>query len=204
MNKSCIFAVLFCLSVSMVSAQSAPAWAAPGVPAWAALGSHSWGATATPAWELSGGYQFVRGYVNCCENFGGYSAAIQENKSSWLGGVIDVGTSYHSVTGFAQSLLTVTAGPQFTYRKAGRLQPFARVMVGGANVRTTRPTSRFSETSFALAGGGGIDLYLTPKLYLRTKTDIIQTEFGSDTQVYGQASIGVVYRMGSLFRNTAN
>ncbi len=182
MKKLFAFLACFCLSSALAYSQSAPALTAP----------------ATPAWELSAGYQFLRVFTPCCSSFGGFNTSIQENKSSWFGGILDVAATFHNPAGLRQTIVTVTAGPQFTYRKSSKVQPFVRLLIGGANERTTSAPIKFTETSVAFGGGGGADLRLLPKLYLRAKVDYLRGSYSSQTQEHFQTGVGIVYRFGSL------
>lgn len=69
-------------------------------------------------------------------------------------------------------------GPQLKVRGDSRLQPFGRVLFGGANTRfevntsragTTGNTSNFDvdSTDFAMAVGGGLDVRLTDRFSIR-------------------------------------
>jgi hypothetical protein len=129
-----------------------------------------------PSWELHGGYQLVRADITDLRNTAnaitdsngvprikignhlnaqGWDASVQENKSRWFGGIIDVSGSYlkHDFdetkelqqAGKIQpndkvfirlkpAFYTVAGGPQFTYRRSN-LQPFFRVMFGAVHAR---------------------------------------------------------------------
>jgi hypothetical protein len=87
-------------------------------------------------------------------NMEGFNVSLQENSASWWGGVLDLSGSFKTknidLSQVAQSLGLVPAGtrvvatfhpafytfafgPQFTYRKMSKIQPFARIMFGGAH-----------------------------------------------------------------------
>lgn len=154
-------------------------------------------AQVAPAWEVSGGYRFVRGFDPCCSNANGFSAAVQENKNSWFGGVFDVGASFQNNGPVRQQLFTYMFGPEFTYRKSSRLQPFARALIGGARYSITNGAN---DTNLAFGGGAGIDVRMTSSFYFRANADFVRTAFFGQVQKYAQASVGVVYRIGSTER----
>jgi len=137
-------------------------------PIVAAAQSGSW-------WEVYGAYQFGRAdFANGPQNLAnsitvpaglpsvnagptlntnGFDVSVQENSSSWWGGIGDFSGQYgrrnidasylaqslglvppgtQVIAHFHPSAYTLTYGPQFTHRGWGNLEGFARAMAGGA------------------------------------------------------------------------
>jgi len=153
-------------------------------------------------------------------NMSGWNTSLQENMNSWLGGVVDFSGNYATnnvvllqIPGTTDSLrdrirfYTFMAGPQFTLRKSGRLQPFTRVMFGGATVKveTTAlingaPVSAAlsgSETGFAMGGGGGVDFHFAHHVALRMAGDYIRPYIGGESTGQLRVSAGLAFRIGS-------
>jgi hypothetical protein len=147
-----------------------------------------------PAWEVSGGYiadaHFDGGKTN------GYAVGLQRNVNRWLGGVFEFGDSFNDVAGLQQRFTTFMVGPQFTYRTGGRLQPFVRVLVGGAygKASATGP----SDTGAALGGGGGFDVRIKRNLYVRANADFLHASLFHDDTRYIQPGVGIVYYFGGM------
>ena len=152
-------------------------------------------------------------------NMSGWNTSLQENRNRWLGGVLDFSGNYVTenvvllkIPGATDSLrdrirfYTFMAGPQFTLRKSGRLQPFTRVMFGGATVKveTTElingtPVSAAlsgSETGFAMGGGGGVDFHLLHHVALRVAGDYIRPYIGGESEGQLRVSAGLAFRIG--------
>lgn len=151
----------------------------------------------------------------------GGNASFQENVNSWLSGVVDFSGSMTNkkvdlsqvaqdvgfvppgtrvIAGFKPTLYTITGGPQFTYRKHERFQPFARVLLGYAHAdvspnSTTRaaidfvtetfglPRFKTTRNSFAFMGGVGADYVLKRWLALRASADYQRTYLFSGDKV---------------------
>jgi opacity protein-like surface antigen len=160
-----------------------------------------------PKFEVTGDYSYFRfnpglpSYFNSQNlNGGGGQAAYYLN--SWVGIAADL-QGYGSytqclkpsnplgVTGCASAnLFTYTFGPQFKYR-AGRAQPFAEVLVGGAhsnyygnacrNVSGICGSVSPSNNAFALVIGGGVDFKATEHIAIRiVDADYELTRFGNN------------------------
>jgi len=153
----------------------------------------------TPAWELYGGYQYARTEIGSKINMSGFNVSLQENSASWWGGIIDVSGSYRPVQSTTLAFYTFAGGPQFTYRRSGRLQPFTRIMFGGAHVTGLllfTPTVNTS-TAFALISGGGIDYSWKKFMAFRATGDYVRSYLFEGTQENNfRVSVGVDLRMG--------
>jgi hypothetical protein len=73
----------------------------------------------------------------------------------------------------------------------GRVSPFAHVLLGGGHVSG----GGFSDTSFAMAIGGGIDAELMHGIYWRViEGDYLPTHFFGTTQNNARLSTGIVFK----------
>jgi hypothetical protein len=174
-----------------------PAAAAP-MPAdifsdWAnnAWNRHAWGRL-TPRWEIAGMYSYVNfnpgdGFNNF--NNQGATGSFAFNPNSWLGLVAEIG-GYHfsrqilqssggsftnlSISGGWQTYLF---GPRINFRKFDHFVPFVEFMAGGAH-GGSQLTGDTGKSTFALEGGGGIDVILMKNLAWRfVEADYLMTNF---------------------------
>jgi outer membrane protein OmpA-like peptidoglycan-associated protein len=142
---------------------------------------------AAPKFELFAGYSWLdpRGFYSVPENPSialkaptmnkGFGVAGTKNFGNVFGFTVDY--SYHWTDAFQAQ--TFMAGPQIKSRSE-HFQPFAHILAGGANLapQITRGSSQWRPV---LAGGGGIDLLLTPRFALRIfQADYMYTNFKTD------------------------
>lgn len=154
------------------------------------------------------------------QNMSGWNFGAQENLNNWFGGVADVSGSYKTnyidlgaisnVKGTVRTrirLYTMMAGPQFTLRTSSTVQPFARVLLGGAfpsasvnglaNNVPLFPEQSTTDSGFAVAGGGGTDFFFSNHVGLRVSVDYIRAyAFGQSLNNF-RGNAGVVFRFGS-------
>jgi len=134
-----------------------------------------------PKAELFGGFSvlhadtenaqsLIDGGVNVKSWYPGWTIAGQYNLTKMLGVKADIsghyGTPLSNVPGFPQAKsYTFVFGPVISFRDhfGNRLTPFAHALFGGnhVSVDSTPTTPSGSETSFAMAFGGGLDWKLT-------------------------------------------
>jgi hypothetical protein len=102
------------------------------------------------------------------------------------------------------------AGPQYTFRKIERIQPFAHALFGAARLQVRNDAIGMPEIKdfgFAFAVGGGVDLKtplggkvavrLFQADFVRTKLDF--TNSGDDTSSNNyRVSTGIVIRLGKI------
>jgi opacity protein-like surface antigen len=176
--------------------------------------------------EITGDYSYFRfnpglpSYFNSQNlNGGGGQAALYLN--SWFGIAADF-QGYGSYTqclkpgnpleasGCASAnLFTYTFGPQVKYR-AGRFEPFAEVLVGGAhsNFYANACTSEGlcgskspSNNAFALAIGGGVDIKATEHIAIRlVDADYELTRFGNNFTNGNNSQSNFRFQTGVQFR----
>jgi opacity protein-like surface antigen len=152
----------------------------------------------TPKAELFGGYSYAGVGSH------GFDASIAGNINSWFGVVADVGGQYvrFSDEGFTEKVRSHSFmfGPRFSLRKK-RVVPFAQALFGVSNLKTETtefgPLFSFSDTGFAMALGGGVDVRLNNRLAIRAvQIDYLRTNFFGGLQQKGRISAGIVVRFG--------
>ena len=106
---------------------------------------------------------------------------------------------------------TVMVGPRFSYRKIEKITPFAHVLFGVARTHTEAESrsasfesfSSSSDTTFAMAVGGGLDVKLSERLALRViQADYVYKNLGFDRIGFDnhhnfRAGVGLVFRFGN-------
>ncbi len=138
--------------------------------------------------ELFGGYSYMR-TASPSFNLNGWELAGQYKVTDWLGGVADFDGHYGSPNGFSTSLHTFLFGPEVSW--PARVSPFAHVLFGGAH----GSSGGFSDTSFAMAVGAGIDTRLIHGIYWRIiQGDYLPTFFGNSRENNARLSTGIVVR----------
>lgn len=164
--------------------------------------------------EVFGGYSYVRADASIFGttngyNFNGGSGSFAFNVLPSLGIVGDVGGYRFSggtgLPGGQGTVITYMFGPKFSYH-AGRFTPFAQSLFGGARLTGDvlclgEGNCPGSQTSFAMALGGGLDWNLTPHIGLRViQAEYLMTQFNilgvssSSQQNNARISAGVTVR----------
>jgi hypothetical protein len=142
---------------------------------------HAWGRL-TPKWEVAGLFSYVNfmpgGGFN---NFNSYGAtgSFDYNPNKWLGLVAEIGgyhfsrTIFITGTGGALSSANVSGsfetylfGPRVNIRRFDHFVPFVEALFG-ADHAGAQLTGNQSQSSFALAAGGGVDVILARNLAWR-------------------------------------
>ncbi len=160
-----------------------------------------------PKAEVFGGYSLSRMTSSWSNNLNGWNASVSGNLNSWFGLAGDFSGYYASpesrilslaiAVGPEQSKHMYLLGPRFTYRRLGRIVPFTHVLVGRAHSSTGLFGLNLSNSAFAAAVGGGIDIPLTRAIAIRAiQADYLMTRFGQEGQNNERLSAGVVFRFG--------
>ena len=173
-----LMALGVCSGAAIAQQQPAPSQPAPQPAATS---------DAAPKFELFAGYSWLdpRGFYSIPENPSialkaptmdkGFGVAGTRNFGNVFGFTVDY--SYHWTDAF--QAMTFMAGPQVKSRSE-HFQPFAHILAGGANL-APQITIGSSQWRPVLAGGGGIDLLLTPRFALRIfQADYMYTNFKTD------------------------
>lgn len=116
----------------------------------------------------------------------------------WLGVVGDFG-AYQATPGSGTGLTgeTYAVGPRFSYRKLGKVIPFAQLLAGGGHESAV--AGGFSgKNAFAFGGGGGADIGIggSGRFALRPQLDYFGFRANGNTTSAVRASVGIVFRFG--------
>jgi outer membrane protein OmpA-like peptidoglycan-associated protein len=163
----------------------------------------------TPRFEIAGMFDYVNfapggGFSNF-NNFGG-SGSFTWNPSPWIGLTEELGgLSYNrNVNGSSihGGITTYLVGPRLNLRKFDYFIPFAEFLLGGAHAGPPM-TGDGSQSAFALAAGGGVDIALTRNIVWRfAEIDYLMTNFtgsslgGNGRQDNLRLGSGIVLRFG--------
>jgi opacity protein-like surface antigen len=144
----------------------------------------------TPQTEVMFGYSYFRFNPNGSGvNLNGWNASLAGNVSKSFGLMADFSGHYKS----GSNLYLFLFGPKFASYTNRTITPSLHVLFGGA-----RAGNGGSETTFAMALGGGIDVNVHKKLALRlAQADYVLTRFGDDNQNNVRLSFGLTLRFGS-------
>lgn len=171
-----------------------------------------------PRTEFFGGYSYMRledsGMDGQDRDLNGYnvSGAITVFKK-YLSLKVDISGHFGDLVSTPaiigprtdQGLTLFMAGPQFTFRKYERFQPFAHVLFGAGRqtLELKGPVNAFNNTDvgFAYAVGGGLDLRtpLGSKVGVRAfQADFVRTKFQNVSTGNLRVSTGIVFRFGTV------
>jgi Outer membrane protein beta-barrel domain len=147
--------------------------------------------------EVFGGYQYTRinpgGGVGG-ENFNGWNGAATYNMTKWLGLTGDFSGAYKSISGVSLKTHTFMFGPTVSMSTSEKFKPFVHALFGGAHSSASVSGSSISDTAFATALGGGVDVG-SKKFAVRIgQFDYLMTRFGGTSQNNFRYSAGVVLR----------
>jgi outer membrane protein OmpA-like peptidoglycan-associated protein/opacity protein-like surface antigen len=170
--------------------------------------------TLVPRYEIAGMYEYINfrpGGPFTNFNTQGGAASFTYNASKWLGltgefAVYDFKRSLFPFTGSSAdingSMTSYLFGPRLNWRKFDYFVPFAEFLVGGARA-DVELTGTGSQSAFAMAAGGGVDMVLTKNLAWRVaQLDYFSTAFSgpavgaSARQNSFRAGAGLVFRFG--------
>ena len=153
----------------------------------------------TPKAELFGGYAYAGSGSN------GFAASIVGNVNDWFGVKAEISGQFTRLhdAGITEKINhhSYLFGPQFSIRKNKTVTPFVHAMFGVSRIRTETnefgPTISFTDKSFGMALGGGLDIRLNDTVAIRAfQIDYLQTHFFNETQNKGRIAVGVVLRFG--------
>jgi opacity protein-like surface antigen len=170
--------------------------------------------------EVFGGYSLLRadGGSGPGENLNGWNASINYSLNKIIGLKADFSGHYNDTTltnpftgastKVDESDFTFLFGPQFSYRKNEKVVPFAHILLGGLRGKTSAAPFDIgfpgfpmiidinsTDTAFAAAFGGGLDVKLTKGLAFRlVQADYLLSRFGGRTQNNLRIGTGLVFR----------
>ncbi len=153
-------------------------------------------------WQIAIGYQYNRdNLLGSPFNTHGVNISLARNFGRWFGVEAQLGTGFLGNTGQtttppnldAKSLF-VGVGPRLAYRNRSRFEPWVHAIVGMEYFRFSQ-TAGVLGSNHALAGpaGGGVDVYLTSHIALRSEADAVFSRFFSTNQRSFQVIGGFVF-----------
>jgi len=153
----------------------------------------------TPKAEVFGGYAYAGTGSN------GFDVSVVGNVNNWLGLGADISGQYTRTNenGIREKINahSFLFGPRFSLRKNKWVTPFGQAMFGVSRIHTQTnefgPIVSFSDKSFGMALGGGLDVTLNDTFAIRAiQLDYLRTQFFNQTQNKGRIAFGVVMRFG--------
>jgi opacity protein-like surface antigen len=149
----------------------------------------------TPEAEVFGGFST---YLNSPQTMHGWNASIIGNVNHYLGIKGDFSGFYKTKDGLRLRLHTFTVGPQLSSRKNRKILPFVHALFGVAHASAGFQDLAYSNSSFAMNFGGGMDWVVHKNVAIRViQTDLLVTYLGRDASTDGRISTGIVFRFGS-------
>jgi opacity protein-like surface antigen len=178
-----------------------------------------------PQVEVFGGYSYLRASDSLSEriNQNGWDLSAAINLARSFGVVADFSNHYGSQSNVFAPIgsrgkgFAYLFGPQYSYRAAPRLTPFAHALFGGIRASRVYPNSFAGTgglglcgslsciqpvTSFAMALGGGLDVKATDRVWLRVgqveyfRANLTNANGTSAAQNDVRISTGIVFRFG--------
>ena len=191
-------AALLCFSGAWAAAQSGSARAREG-------------GEDHPRIEIAAHYDFTRSNAppdGCtCFNLNGGGASISGPLSrsfAWVGDVSITHAGGISSSGYSLTLGTYTTGLRYReHFEHSRLEPFVQALIGAAHasgslVEGNNPRVANNGGTFAIIAGGGLDVRLQKRIWLRAgEIDYVMTNFDNgqnNRQNNLRADAGVIFR----------
>ena len=166
-----------------------------------------------PRAELFGGYSLLRpGSLFERQVKHGWNAAltVPVTNNSSQGSLVPPFSNRLLAYDYKQTFHSFLFGPQFSWRRHPRITPFGQLLIG-VGYRTIRVENRgpvppliespsvsnFSDSGFAAAAGGGVDLKLSDKFtYRLLQADYLNDQADLGTRNNFRFATGIVFRFG--------
>jgi hypothetical protein len=156
-----------------------------------------------PVGELFGGFSYARlNDSGTTTNAKGIVGSFAWNAKPWLQIVADTSYNVSSYNGVNVTLYGNHYGARVFHRERNkwRASPFAEVLVGGSHVNNTVSGPgglQYSDLSFSMKAGGGVDFNLTPHFAVRVfDADYYRTSLFGAHQNNIWLTTGFVIRLG--------
>jgi hypothetical protein len=160
-----------------------------------------------PRVEVFGGYSFLSMDMGGTSRtrFQGWDGSATYNLNPWLGVEADASGHYKGTCGGVVGLfcgqVAFMGGPRVAYR-TGNIIVFGHGLFGFGNLRASMLGLAATETKFAWAPGGGVELVWTNRISIRAgQVDYLITRYtqpGVTQQKNLRVSAGIVFRLGRL------
>ena len=139
--------------------------------------------------DVSVSYSYFRlGNSNGINQNGG-SGSLAYNFNRWLGFAGDFGAYHGTVSGVSVNTYTYLFGPRLILRNPTKINPFVQALAGGSHLTGGGSSSN----QFAFSVGGGVDLGIAPRVYLRPQVDYVGLHNAGNTVNCTRASVGLVF-----------
>ncbi len=147
-----------------------------------------------PKAEIFGGYSYLRADITDIshENFNGWNAALTGNLNKNFGITADISGHYATIGGVGVNSYTFIFGPTIS-APMEKIKPFAHALFGVNRLGG----GGSSDTSYALAFGGGLDVSLNSTFGIRVaQADYVRTHHFDVGQNNFRLSTGIVINLG--------
>lgn len=204
---------VLCFSGVAAAQDSAPTLAASSPESAAGGGPAS--AAASPArpsyneyfvWQVGVSYEYTRFRApGGSFQMNGISTSATRSLNSWFGLEGDVTAGFGTISNGitfgpippnlnpAAKMIFYGGGPHLTRRNDSRIELWVHGLAGGTHFRFTQGGGPGTANAFGLVAGGGADLKLSPRFYLRLQGDYLATRFFSAFQHSFQVKTGFVF-----------
>jgi outer membrane protein with beta-barrel domain len=137
--------------------------------------------------DVSGSYSYFRLGNSNGINQNGVSGSIAFNPNRWFGIAGDFGAYHASPGGVSLNTYTYMFGPRLTFRNPTKINPFVQGLVGGSRLSG----GGLSSNQLAFSVGGGVDIGILPRIYLRPQIDYVGLHNSGQTLNCTRASLGI-------------
>ena len=137
--------------------------------------------------DVSGSYSYFRLGNSNGINQNGVSGSIAFNPNRWFGIAGDFGAYHASPGGVSLNTYTYMFGPRLSFRNPTKINPFVQGLVGGSRLSGGGASS----DQLAFSVGGGVDIGILPRIYLRPQIDYVGLHNSGQTLNCTRASLGV-------------
>jgi hypothetical protein len=149
--------------------------------------------------DLFGGYSYFNGSTSGTDgrySLNGWNGQGTYNFTRWLGATADFGGYYGSPFSLSAHDTSFLFGPTISMRTA-HFTPYVHVLFGVDNASASLLGSSVSDTAFASAIGGGVDIPVKGRLSVRAaQVDWLRENHFSTDQNNLRVSTGLVFRFG--------
>jgi len=152
-----------------------------------------------PRAEVFAGYSYLSvdtGAASGRKGLNGWNGQADVNVNRWFGLTADFGGYYGSPFNVSVHDYSFLFGPTLTYR-AEHVAPFIHGLVGADHINVGTTGGSGSETKFAWAVGGGIDIPINRQFGIRlAQVDFLRTNHFNDDQNNIRLSTGLLFMFG--------
>jgi opacity protein-like surface antigen len=146
-----------------------------------------------PSAEIFGGYAYANiDVVVDRDSLNGFGLSFAGNLGPRFGLVAEFGGYYGDIEGLDLSAYTYLFGPRVNARGEAATG-FAHILLGGA----TTKVEGLSETDFALAAGGGVDVNAGKSIAVRFQADYLPVFAEGETLHNFRFMTGIVFKVGN-------